>query len=232
MEKKKYTMNVVRKILKNMLTSVLRPRGKGSFIRSIQKNGKVLDVGCGNNSPFHTKTLRHDLYYVGLDIGDYNQTTDYSIYADKYLIATSSSFAAAIGSFKNYFDAVISSHNIEHCQNPIEVLKAITASLKSGGKLYLSFPCEASMFFPKRHSTLNFYTDPTHIYLPNFDQIINMLRSEGYSITFAKRRYRPIFLFVLGMLLEPIAFITKRNMPIGSTWALYGFETVIWATRQ
>ena len=27
------------------------PRGKGSFIRSVAAGGRMLDVGCGNNSP-------------------------------------------------------------------------------------------------------------------------------------------------------------------------------------
>jgi hypothetical protein len=47
---------------------------KPDFILQLPRGAKVLDVGCGNNSAQSTKKLRPDIYYVGLDVGDYNQT--------------------------------------------------------------------------------------------------------------------------------------------------------------
>jgi hypothetical protein len=31
----------------------------------------------------------------------------------------------------------------------------------------------------------------------------------------------------LGLLLEPVSMLSKKCIPFGGTWALYGFETVI-----
>lgn len=209
-----------------------RTRGKRAFIEAIPANGKVLDVGCGNDSPFTLKTQRSDVFYVGLDIGDYRQTQRPDRYADRYIITTPEKFSGEIKNFREEFDAVISAHNIEHCLDPEDVLRAMLGSLKKGGRLYLSFPCEASVSFPKRSGTLNFYDDTTHSRVPDYRKIVDIIESEGLDIDFSAKRYRPAILFSVGLALEPISFMLKRTMPLGSTWALYGFETIIWASRR
>ncbi len=103
--------------------------------------------------------------------------------------------------------------------------------VKKGGRLYLSFPCEASLHFPRRLGTLNFHDDPTHVTPPSYAAVIDTIRSAGLDIVFGRRHYRPPVPFMLGLLLEPLSFVSKRVMPLRSTWALYGFETVIWAIR-
>jgi len=169
---------------------------------------------------------------VGIDVGDYNQTVPVNEYADRYIVVTSDTFPAEIRMMVNEFDAVISSHNIEHCDAPIETLKALLLSLKNEGRIYLSFPCQESVAFPRRKGTLNFFDDPTHRWRPDLAIILDTVRAEGFRIEFLAPRYRPLFFALIGLFLEPLSFILKRNMPWGSTWALYGFETVIWASRR
>ena len=217
--------------IKAFLRPILNRKGKDAFLRSLPRNATVLDVGCGNNSPFQLKLQRPDLYYIGLDVGDYNQTLAPDKYADRYLITSPEGFASEILKFSNSCDAVISSHNIEHCNQPDDVLRAMLKSLRKGGRAYLSFPCEESVSFPKRKNTLNFFTDSTHRIVPNFKKICNMSELEGLNIDFATKRNRPLALSVIGLALEPLAFLTKRNMPGGTTLALYGFESIIWASR-
>ena len=46
----------------------------------------MLDVGCGNNSPRIAKSIRPDIYYVGVDVGDYNQENGSIECADEYIV--------------------------------------------------------------------------------------------------------------------------------------------------
>jgi len=217
--------------IRTLFALILRQKGKASFLNSIRMNVKILDVGCGNNSPFKVKSQRPDLAYVGLDVCDYQQKTDPELYADEYIIVNPDHFVNKLEEFHNSFDAVISAHNLEHCVKQKDVLSAMLHALKEGGRIYLSFPCEKSCFFPKCRGTLNFYDDPTHAAVPNYEQVISQIESNGFKIDFVVEQYRPFLLFIMGLLLEPIRFILKRNMPLGSTWAFYGFETIIWASR-
>jgi SAM-dependent methyltransferase len=189
----------------------MRKRGKDAFLRSLPDHARIIDIGCGNSSPMKTKMLRSDLTYVGLDIGDYNQTSPRD-FADQYIIVSSSEFADAIGRFEGQMDAVVSSHNIEHCTEPQRVLEQMLASIKIDGRIYLSFPCEESVNFPKRRGTLNFYDDTTHNKVPRWDSVLNTIKQAGFVIDHASKRYRPIGLMLIGSLLEPTSAILRVNL--------------------
>ncbi len=77
---------------------------------------------------------------------------------------------------------------------------------------------------------MNFFDDSTHQNVPDFDRIVSQLEANGCTITFAAKRYRPIALLLIGALLEPLSRWRARTMT--GTWALYGFETVIWAVSN
>jgi len=209
----------------------LRQRGKQAFLKSLPPGARVLDVGCGNNSPRDAKVLRPDLHYTGLDVGDYNQR-DSICYADAYVVVPAADFAAAISEHAGRMDAVVSSHNLEHCDNPAAVLAAMAAALRPGGHLYLAFPCEASVGFPRRRGSLNFFDDATHQVVPSWQAVLDALRESGVAPLYACQRYRPRLLACLGLVLEPLGWLLGHNMPAGSTWALYGFETIIWGRRN
>jgi len=205
----------------------LRPRGKLAFLKSLPAGAKVLDVGCGNNSPRDAKILRPDLVYTGLDIGDYNQQ-DSIRYADAYIVVPPADFASSISAHEGRMDAVVSSHNLEHCDDPAAVLNAMVTALRPGGRMYLAFPCERSVRFPRRKGSLNFFDDATHKQAPEWGRVLGTLRERGVTLTYACPRYRPRLLASVGLALEPLAWLLGRSMPAGSTWALYGFESVIW----
>jgi SAM-dependent methyltransferase len=218
-----------RALARQRVVTLLKSRGKLAFLRSLPPGAQVLDVGCGNNSPREAKTLRPDLVYTGLDVGDYNQQ-DSIAFADRYLIVPPDQFAAAIAGFAGRMDAVVSAHNLEHCDAPAAVLEAMLRALKPGGRLYLSFPSEASAHFPHRHGCLNFRDDSSHQQLPRWDEVTTAIEAAGCRLEFARARYRPPLLAAAGLLLEPVGALTRRNMPAGSTWALYGFESVLWVS--
>lgn len=217
---------------RRLTAALLRRRGKAAFILDMPRGGKVLDVGCGNASASYIKSLRPDVYYVGIDVGDYHQTPGSRSLMDEYLISEPKDFAETIAELGSRFDAVISNHNLEHCNDQSKTLDAMAAVLKDRGKLYLAFPSEATERFPRREGTLNFRDDDTHQAMPRWTQVLTQLRNAGLTIDVAKRRYRPPLLFVAGALLEPWSALNRRIDRWGASWAFWGFESVIWAHRD
>jgi ubiquinone/menaquinone biosynthesis C-methylase UbiE len=187
-----------------------------------------LDVGCGNNSPYNIKKEYPDLIYIGIDVGDYNQTKPNL--ADNYIIVKPEDFSETIKNMPELFDAVISSHNLEHCNNRDKTLDAMIKVLKRGGYLFLSFPTEKSVNFPPRKGTLNYYDDPSHKNIPpNYNKIISTLRKNNIQIVFARKSYKPLLSYLLGFFQE---WKSKRDKEVKTwTWAYWGFETVIWAKK-
>lgn len=202
---------------------------KERFLSSCPPGARVLDVGCGNNSPHDFKMIRPDIYYVGLDVGDYAQAADPRAFADEYIIEAPETFNSRIESLPAQFDAVVSAHNIEHCDEPDRTVVAMLRALRQGGRIFMSFPCEASVGFPSRRGSLNFHDDQTHKTLPRFASLTAQIRSCGLNIDAAVERYRPWLRVLLGLCNESRS--RKENRVLPGTWALYGFESIIWASR-
>lgn len=219
-------MNIKQKLLR-----LIHPQGKHVFVHSLKAQARVLDVGCGNNSPFFVKTLRPDIHYVGLDIGVYNQRDDYDAFADEVIIASAAHFSQKIAERPGEFDAVISAHNLEHCDDYQEVTRAMIAAMKKGGRIYISFPCEESAGFPSRENCLNFYDDGSHKNLIDYASYLSFLREHGLQLLMVTKRYRPYIPLVIGLLFEPYGRLANRQAPLGGTWALFGFETIIVALK-
>jgi SAM-dependent methyltransferase len=139
-------------------------------------------------------------------------------------------FNASLGRMAGRFDAVVSAHNIEHCDDPDLTLTAMMAALKPGGRLFMAFPTEASVRFPHRRGTRNFFDDPTHKTMPSFAGLRDRIFGAGFRIDVAVRRYRPLR-YVLAGLRNEIPSRLRKEVLFG-TWALYGFESIIWATRM
>lgn len=130
---------------------IMYPHLKGEFFQQIRcEKPHVLDVGCGNNSPSQVKSMLPSCVYTGIDVSDYNQTKPNL--ADKYILVSPSEFSDAIEKMSNSFDAVMSSHNLEHCNRREETLLAMIKALKA---LFV-FPIGKDRKFPfkERNSEL------------------------------------------------------------------------------
>ena len=65
--------------------------------------------------------------------------------------------------------------------------------VKPGGRIYLSFPTEKSVDFPKRKG-LNYYADKTQQRLAaQFDEVVSKLRDSGFTIDFGIKITGPLF---------------------------------------
>jgi SAM-dependent methyltransferase len=221
-------MNKILKKIILKLMSILRPNAKIDFIHKIKKNSSILDVGCGNDSPYITKLIQPHCFYTGIDIHDYNQNE--KITADQYVIVNSNDFSDEIINLSSDFDVVISNHNLEHVVDPDKTLFAMLTKIKRNGYIFLAFPTEDSINFPSRYPTLNFYDDATHKYIPpSFDKVIDTIKDKGFEIEFSKKKYQPKLLFMIGLFLEPLSALLKKNLT--GTWVYYGFESIIIAKK-
>jgi SAM-dependent methyltransferase len=223
-----HSMNRVRLLL---TACALRRHGKDAFVRSLPREARVFDVGCGNASPARVKALRPDVHYVGLDIGDYNQPKASKEHADEYIVTSPQSFAESVRLHPGVVDAFISAHNLEHCDDSRDVLNAMAGKLRRGGTIYLAYPCPESIRFPSRRGTLNFFDDPSHSAVVNTQMVLEELAVHRIDVSFINRRYRPALPAAIGLVLEPVSAALRRNIPLAATWALYGFETVIWGRK-
>lgn len=213
---------------------ILYPHGKEAFLHTVKNSAdtKILDVGCGNGSPKYVKTIINKGYYVGIDVGDYCQTEETKKYADEYHLVKSELFAEKIEEYKEAFDVVISSHNLEHCDEPYRVLVAMIKALKKGGKLYLAFPSEESQYFLEkgRIGCLNFYDDSSHQNVPDWEKINAILEKERMKIVFRTKNNRPFLMSMIGELNE--AKSKELKTVLTGTWEYYGFESILWSRKR
>jgi len=201
---------------------------KTDFLLKLPMQGVILDVGCGNNSPFYTKGFLPAWHYIGIDVADYNQ--ERPDYADEYIITSGELFASEILKQQGKVDAVVSSHNLEHCDNRRNTVRFMAQALRKGGKIFISFPSADTVNFPGRGGCLNYFDDHTHQGSPpDFGEVISILAQEGIRIVYAATRYQPPMGWLMGLQDEPES-AEAREVRLG-TWWYWGFETVIWGER-
>lgn len=225
---RKSIQHAVAALWNKFLWNYLNPKNKTHFLAQLDPKSRILDVGCGNDSPALVKTYLPNAYYVGVDVSDYEQNS--SFLADEYILIAGEKFADGVSALGERFDAVISAHNLEHCFDRIAILEAMCRTIAPGGKLFMTFPTEKSIRFPSREGTLNYYDDSTHQDIPpKFANVIDILETHGLQIEFSSRRYRPLLLWLVG------AFQEKRSRELKKvlfgTWGFWGFEAVIWAKK-
>ncbi len=195
---------------------IIFPHSKGEFLQSLPvTKAEILDVGCGNNSPAHIKSILPDCVYTGIDVSNYNQTKPNV--ADNYILTSEEGFAESISQMPNRFDAVISSHNLEHCNQREETLLSMLRSLKSGGRFYLTCPSESSVNFPSRGGTLNYYDDKTHKDLPpSYTWLLEILKANGMRVIYSTPAHKPFIPYLIGWLKEPFQGAkTRRIITLG-----------------
>lgn len=165
------------------MSATLRPNGKVHFVSQLSKAARILDLACGNNSPFQVKSVLPKSIYTGIGIVDYNQTMPNK--ADHYITTWPERFAGTIARFVEEFDATISSPNLEDYNDWYATFEAMLGATRVDGKIYLSFPSERSVNFPPRADTLNSFDDSTHQGAPpDFDQLQDMAKQHGFEVVF------------------------------------------------
>lgn len=221
---KKYHANLFRE-LKIIIKDKINPLGFEVILNKSKSNIKILDIGCGNDSPRKVKKILPASYYIGLDIQDYNQTS--KSYADEYHIVKEEDFNKTIASFKD-LDLIISYHNIEHVSDRDNYLKAVKKALRKGGMIFIATPSEESVNFPSREGTLNYYDDPSHISKPIiYSKLLKKFEEDGFTIVNSRSRYRPFMYYLIGFFKE----LLKPKKTTFYAWCYYGFEMILLAEK-
>lgn len=105
---------------------------EGSVIRSLVKEGSVLELGCGA-----VKTVPHSIGVDRIPKGDLVPHIGKESVAD---IVCDVSGRIPVHDLS--YDTVIARHILEHCQNSIKTLKEWNRVLKIGGQLIIAVPNE------------------------------------------------------------------------------------------
>ncbi len=195
---------------------------------------RILDIGCGNGSPSVTKRWFPGCHYAGADIQRYNLSEADLTALDAYFpLGTDGSGYNAIPEAS--YDFVILNHVIEHMADPKPTVAELCAKLSPGGYIWIAFPSQRSLSLP--HSideTLNFYDDPTHVYVPDVEEIANLVRENGVLVLHAGRS-REGFLttvadvFKLGKRLMK-KLVTGKFSGRGM-WYILGFEDHVFGKK-
>lgn len=196
---------------------------------------RILDVGCGNNSPSVTKRWFPGCNYTGADIQHYNlgEADDAAMDAF-YLLGADGSGYDAIPEAS--YDFVILNHVIEHIVEPAPVLAKLCTKLKPGGYIWVAFPSLRSLELPPSvDETLNFCDDPTHVYLPSVREVANVLLANGVTVVHAGRSREGV-LTTLGDCVKfakrmLVKMLTGRFSGRGM-WYLLGFEDHVLGHRR
>jgi SAM-dependent methyltransferase len=192
-------------------------------------NPRILDIGCGNNSPTTTKRWFEDCHYSGADITRYNNSaSDLAAIDTFYPLGVDGSGYDAIPNAS--FDFVILHHVIEHIPNPNPTLAAICEKLKPGGVIWIAFPSLKSLSLP---SPLHFCDDPSHVYIPHVREVANVLLSNNVRVLHAGRS-KAFIRTALGVVMLPLALLRRAvtgRLSGKGLWYVLGFEDCVFGQR-
>jgi SAM-dependent methyltransferase len=194
---------------------------------------RILDIGCGNNSPSTTKHWFPDCHYSGADVTRYNNSDeDMAAMDDFYLLGIDGSGYSAVPD--SSYDFVILHHVLEHTTIPELILSSVSSKLKPGGYIWVAFPSPRSLSLPSAEQTLQFCDDPTHIYVPDFREVSNVLLANGVKIIHAGRSKSFMRMLIGGALLpwDYLRKLTTGKLTGRGLWYILGFEDHVFGQRK
>lgn len=191
-----------------------------------KKKFYVLDIGCGNHSPSHTKFWFPDCLYYGLDkdLNYNNDTQDIKLMDTFYQIDLETSNLQEIPD--EHFDLILMTHVIEHLAKGDKVIIELLKKLKPDGYFYIEYPSFKSVKFPSMKGTLNFFDDPTHIRLYSQIELFNLFLQNNCKIVSGgvKRNW-------LYVMLTPAwamwSLLKYKHVKASILWDLFGFAEYV-----
>ncbi len=211
-------------------------RVRGRLARSAAgPSPRILDIGCGNGSPTLTKRWFPGCHYAGADIQRYRLSdADMAAMDEFYQLGADGSGYDAIP--EAGYDFVILNHVIEHMREPAPIVAKLCGKLKPGGYFWIAFPSRRSLRLPhSEDETLNFYDDPTHIYLPDAREIAGILEANGVDVLHAGRSregFRTTLADVVKLGKRLVRKLLTGRFSGRGMWYLLGFEDHVFGRRR
>lgn len=194
---------------------------------------RILDIGCGNNSPSTTKQWFKGCHYAGADIAQYrNDEQDIAAIDTFYPLGVDGSGYDAIPD--GSFDFIILHHVVEHMFSPHSTLSMICSKLKPGGVIWIAFPSVKSLGLPSAEGTLQFCDDPTHVWIPDVRDVSNILLSNKVRVLHAGRS-KDFIRSMIGVFMLPVAYLRKAitgRLSCKGLWYILGFEDHVFGQRK
>ena len=194
---------------------------------------RILDIGCGNNSPSTTKRWFPGSHYSGADIARYNNSDEDTAAIDTfYPLGIDGSGYSAIPD--SSYDFIILHHVVEHMKTPAPILATICSKLKPGGYIWIAFPSLRSLSLPSAEGTLQFCDDSTHVYVPDVREVSNVLLSNDVKVVHAGRS-RDFIRTLIGAAILPWAFLRRLvtgRLSCKGLWYILGFEDHVFGQRR
>ncbi len=156
---------------------------------NIQKDEKVLDVGCATGYLGEILKNNFDAEVVGVDNQDYHldKARKRNVYSDLIKLDLNS-FESELNKYISYFDKIILMDVLEHLNNPMEVLNELSKFLKKDGKFLIDIPniAHAAIKYNLLMDNFNYTSmgllDETHIRFFTLSSIINELSKNKFLI--------------------------------------------------
>jgi SAM-dependent methyltransferase len=165
-----YHRSVHGKLIEDSLYYELKAReAEADLFEGIPADAEVFEFGVGLG-----KNIARRERKSGYDVSQYARS-----FSAQHGIDTFSDMAEVPN---EKFDVVLTSHVLEHLEDPFENLQLLRSKLKPGGKLIVVLPTES-------HRMVPFDIDADqHLYAWNFRTINNLLQRAGFKVV--KNRYR------------------------------------------
>jgi SAM-dependent methyltransferase len=161
------------------------------FFKGLPFAAHLLDSGCGSGGLVfwrnYDQPQRDDMVISGVDL------MPDPTYRDRLKDFVCQDLNQAMSFESESFDAVLSSHVIEHIDNRDIYLAELARVLKPSGLVYIECPSPASALIPPKltltageHSIKlpisNFFDDSTHLSVVTESELIRGLKKHGFTI--------------------------------------------------
>ena len=206
------------------------PKFKYFYKRFQNLTVKILDIGCGNNSPEITKYWFPNSIYHGIDIQSY---IDQEQFIDKIFLVDLERNTLE-DKITDSYDIIILSHVIEHIENGKQVVDFCCGRLKDNGHIYIEFPSVRSLNLPSAIGTLNFFDDPTHKKIYALNHIKKILIKHNIKIIKSGARRdlrRIIFTTIPSLVINGFRIITGKKIIAKGLWDIMGFADFIYGKK-
>ena len=159
------------------------------FVKSLRRHAVLLDVGAGNGSLEVLRDwpspCRRDLKFLAYAMDQGERFCHY----DQFELGEWPNRKPTFDNIQ--FDAIVSSHFIEHIDDPDEFIDWMADRLQLGGRVYVEWPSEVSLelpesaYFRERDVPImisNFFDDNTHKQIPERAEVCRRFEQNGMRI--------------------------------------------------